>query len=224
MLKNSKNTWLSWSSGKDSAFTLYMLSIEKHYCVTGLLTTLTEPYHRVSMHGVREELLDLQGKLLNLPITKVFIPSECSNEIYNAKMQEVLSCAIQKKVECYGFGDLFLKDIREYREKQLSKTHITPIFPLWGQDTTQLSKRLIQTKHKAIVSCIDEQKLPLSFLGREYNESFLAELPNNVDPCGENGEFHTFVYASPLMKESIAVKTGEIVKSGSFAFIDLLSV
>lgn len=179
--------WMSWSTGKDSAFTLHELRSRPEYKdieVTGLLTTLTDSYHRVSMHAVREELLDLQAKALNLPIHKVRIPAKCTNEIYEARMSEAIIQAKQVGVSFMGFGDLFLEDIRQYRVSKLSGSGIEPIFPLWQRPTLRLAHEMIDSGMKAIITCVDPSKLPESFAGREFNSSVLSDLPEGVDPCG----------------------------------------
>ncbi len=213
---------VSWSSGKDSAYALYELKKLKQFEIVGLVTTLTEEYERVSMHGTREALLDLQAQRLGLQIFKIKIPSPCSNEIYETKMQALITQLESLRVTHFIFGDLFLTDIRAYREKQLAKTKIQPIFPLWERNTEQLSKQMISDEFKPIISCVDRSKLDASFSGRYYDEAFLQSLPKGVDPCGENGEFHTVVVNCPLFDKPIDCKVGEIVDREGFVFADII--
>ena len=184
---------LSWSSGKDSAMALHRILTTKQLEVVCLVTTVTDRYHRVSMHGVREELLDLQAKSLGYEIEKVQIPYPCPNEIYEEKMRRLLSKWKEQGVSHVIFGDLFLEDIRKYREEKLAQIGLTPVFPLWREDTTILAKEMIRVGFRGLVTCVDPKKLDPGFVGRQFGDSFLNDLPPEVDPCGENGEFHTFV-------------------------------
>lgn len=219
---DKQKTWMSWSTGKDSAFALFALRQEHNFKVTSLLTTITEPYYRVSMHGVREALLDQQAYQLGLPIQKIYIPNSCTNEIYQEKMKAGIKTARNIDISCISFGDIFLEDVKNYRIKMMNGTGIKPFFPLWGQCPKTLAHTIIQSGIKSVLTCVDLTKLPHSFLGREYNFDLLSELPANVDPCGENGEFHTFVYDSPLFMHSINIKHGECVTKDGFAFCDIL--
>lgn len=217
-----KKVWLCWSSGKDSAFALLELRKLADVEVTGLLTTLNETHHRVAMHAVREELVQQQADALNLPLFRVAIPYGCPNELYEIRMAEALSIALSRDVTHMAFGDLFLEDIRQYRECMLEPTSIQPLFPLWGRPTTALAEAMIDSGQKAVITCIDPKKLHATFAGREFDRSFLSDLPGNIDPCGENGEFHSFVYDSPLFKSPIPIQAGEIVERDGFVFADVL--
>ena len=215
---------MSWSSGKDSAFALYRLFTRDDIEVTGLLTTVTEDYQRVSMHAVREELLQLQAQALGLPLHKVKIPSKCTNEIYEERMKEAIQAAKKLNVSHMAFGDLFLEDIRNYRVDKLKGTGIEPLFPLWNYPTTELANEMIKSGLKAVITCIDPRVLPESFAGREFDKSLLADLPPEIDPCGENGEFHTFVYDGPMFRKPIPIQVGEKVKRDGFVFTDVLPI
>lgn len=213
---------MSWSSGKDSAFALYQLLARPDIEVTGLLTTVTEDYNRVSMHAVREDLLELQAKALGLPLHKVKIPSKCTNEIYEERMKEAIKEAKKLQVTHMAFGDLFLEDIRNYRIDKLKDSGIEPLFPLWNYPTKKLANEMIKSGLKAVVTCIDPKVIPESFAGRKFDASFLADLPSHVDPCGENGEFHTFVYDGPMFRRPIAIEVGETTLREGFIFTDVL--
>ena len=221
-LTNSPKAILSWSSGKDSAMALRRVLTTKEVDVVCLLTTTTYQFHRVSMHGVREELVHLQAKSLGYPLEKIQIPYPCPNEIYEQQMQNVLSGWKAKGVSHVIFGDLFLEDIRKYREEKLAQIHLKPVFPLWGESTAKLAKEMIQVGFRCVVTCVDPKKLDAGFAGRQFDDSFLRDLPPHVDPCGENGEFHTFVYDGPLFDEPIPVVVGESVLRDGFQFVDLL--
>ena len=217
-----KKTLLSWSSGKDSAWALYRLQQEPGIEVAGLFCTVNQEFDRVAMHGVRRELLDLQAERAGLPLDVIDIPYPCSNDEYEARMIAFIEQAKADQVEYCAFGDLYLEEVRRYREDNLAGTGITPLFPLWGIPTGELSREMINNGLKAIVTCIDPKSMPEQFAGKEYNESFLADIPNGVDPCGENGEFHSFAFAGPMFKESIEVSAGEIVHRDGFVFSELL--
>lgn len=216
-----KKAILSWSSGKDSAYALYQALKSREYEIVGLVTTVTESYQRVAMHGVREELLDLQARALGLPLEKIKIPSPCSEEIYERKMADSMSRWKKKGAEHVFFGDLFLEGIRAYREKQLSCLGLHGVFPLWGLDTGVLAQKMIHDGFKAILSCVDLKKLPIEFAGRKFNEDLLVAFPPGIDPCGENGEFHSFVYGAPIFKKEIPIKVGKTLGREGFAFADL---
>lgn len=219
MLKNK--VWVSWSSGKDSAYALHKLRQMNEYQVVGLLTTITEEYDRVSMHGVRCKLLEEQAKRVGLPLHIVAIPADCTYEIYESQMENLLQEAINQDVKHIAFGDLFLEDIRTYRETKMAAMNITPIFPLWGYSTKWLAQDMIKAGMKAILSCIDSRKLDSSFAGRQFNEALLFDLPMNVDHCAENGEFHTFVYDGPMFSSPIPISLGEKVQRDEFIFCDI---
>lgn len=213
---------LGWSGGKDSALALHEIHKIGRYDIT-LLTTVTEGYKRISMHGVREELLQAQANSLNLPLEKVYIPKECSNEKYDRQMENVLKRYLSSGYKSMIFGDIFLQGIREYREKNLAKVGMKAIFPLWNKNTTELSSTFIQNNFKAIITCVDNTALDESFAGRIYDEFFLDDLPDKADPCGENGEFHSFVFDGPIFNKPIKYTKGEIVlKNNRFYFCDLL--
>lgn len=217
-------TWMCWSSGKDSAFALYELKRRKNIEVCGLLTTVTKDYDRVSMHGVRRTLLEAQARVLKLPLEVVEIPPVCSNRDYEERMGVAIRKARAEGVTHMAFGDLYLQDVREYRERQLKGTGISPFFPLWHRPTEELSREIIESGTKAILSCVDTRKLGVSFSGREYDPKLLSELPQSIDPCGERGEFHTFVYDSPVFESPIRVTLGEKTVREGFAFTDILSL
>jgi uncharacterized protein (TIGR00290 family) len=213
---------LSWSTGKDCAFALSQLLPNKKYNVCGLLTTLTSQYQRVSMHSTREKLLQLQAERLNLPLYQVQIPAKCSNKIYEQHMAKMIDKLQTQQITHIVFGDIFLADIKQYREQQLKKTNLKPLFPLWQQPTKTLAKQIINSGFKAIITCIDTKKLPANFIGREYNLDFINALPKDADPCGENGEFHTFVYDAPIFSAPINFKTGALKKHDKFLYIDII--
>jgi len=212
----------SWSGGKDSALALYELQRTRKYEVSTLLTTITGEYDRISMHGVRSTLLEQQARSLGFPLEKVAISKNASNEEYQARMEITLAKFQGNGISSVVFGDIFLEDIRKYREEQLSKVGMRGLFPLWKRNTTNLSRTFVDLGFKAIVTCIDSRLIDKSFLGRLIDERFLAELPSNVDPNGENGEFHSFVFQGPIFRESISYTTGEIVERDPFYFCDLL--
>lgn len=214
---------LAWSGGKDSALALDELLRVEDYEVVGLLTTLTEGYDRVSMHGVRKALLEQQALSLGLPLEEVYIPQECSNEQYEARMQETMGRCAHAGITAVAFGDLFLEDIRAYREKKLSRAGLKAHFPLWHRKTTELARFFIDRGFEAVVTCVDSQALGFSFVGRNFDDGFLLDLPPGVDPCGENGEFHSFVGDGPLFRERIPFKKGEVVlRENRFYFCDLV--
>ncbi len=213
---------VAWSSGKDSAYALHVAQQSAELEVVGVLTTLTDPFDRVSMHGVREELLDLQTAALGLPCTKVRIPSPCPNETYERQMGEALSELRTAGVSHVVFGDLFLRDIRAYREAQLARVGMECVFPLWLRDTTDLAREVWASGVRAMLTCIDPRVLERQFAGREYGPELIEDLPGGVDPCGENGEFHTVVVAGPMFRQSIPVEVGPIVERDGFVFADVV--
>ena len=213
---------LSWSGGKDSSLAYYYIQ-EKNACeVVALLTTVTEGYDRVSMHGVRRALLERQAESLSLPLHEVFISKEATNDEYAAKMQAALTYFQKAGVSSVVFGDIHLADVRKYREDNLSKVGMKAIFPIWGRDTVELTRSFIDLGFKAIVTCVDSKVLDKTFAGRIIDKSFLAQLPANVDPCGENGEFHSFVFDGPIFNRRIQYTVGQIVLRDSFYFCDLI--
>jgi uncharacterized protein (TIGR00290 family) len=216
-----KRTLLSWSSGKDSAWSLYLLRNQTDCEVVGLLTTFNQEANRVAMHGVRRSLVEAQAKAAGVPLWDVDLPSPCSNADYEIIMKETCKSAVQEGIDYIAFGDLFLSDIRAYRQKQLEKTGLQPIFPVWGMPTRELAVSMIESGVRAKLTCIDSKLLAPEFAGREFNEQLLSDLPPEIDPCGENGEFHTFVYAGPMFERDLPVELGEIVSRDGFVFADL---
>jgi uncharacterized protein (TIGR00290 family) len=211
---------LSWSGGKDSALVLWTLR-RRLVEPEALITTVTESYERISMHGVRRNLLARQAEALGIPLVEVVIPPDCVNEIYEARMAKAFAAAPLAGVEAVAFGDLFLNDVRAYREQRLAAVGKRGLFPLWGQDTAALAREFIDAGFEATLVCVDPGALDAGFCGRRYDERLLAELPPGVDPCGENGEFHTFVSAGPIFTAPIACEIGEIVERDGFVFCDL---
>jgi uncharacterized protein (TIGR00290 family) len=210
-----------WSGGKDSALALHALSHRADVRVTGLLTTVTDEYDRISMHGVRRELLLQQAEALGLPLHEVRIPPQCVNPIYESRMEQALRAHLVEGVRTVAFGDIFLEDLREYRERNLAKLDMRAIFPIWKRDTRELAREFCQQGFRAIAVSIDSKKLDRSFAGRELTSEFFSALPAGVDPCGENGEFHTFVFAGPIFSRAIGVQRGEVVDRDGFTFCDL---
>ena len=217
-----KRTLLSWSSGKDSAWALHILRQQSDIEVVGLFSTVNQEFERVAMHAVRIELVHQQAESIGLPVLLIQIPYPCSNAEYAAIMREFVEQAKQQEIECFAFGDLFLEDVRIYREVSLADTGITPIFPLWGRSTKELANTMVASGLRAKITCVDPKYLSPEFSGKEYGELFLEQLPSNVDPCGENGEFHSFVYDGPMFEKAINVSIGETVSRDGFVFTDLL--
>jgi uncharacterized protein (TIGR00290 family) len=217
-----KKTLLSWSSGKDSAWALHILRRQPDIEVIGLFCTVNHEFGRVAMHAVRVELLQRQAEQAGLPVQLIPIPNPCSDSEYEAIMRDFIEEAKQQGVECFAFADLFLEDIRRYREANLAGTGISPIFPLWGIPTKQLSREMVNNGLRARITCIDPKHLTSDFAGQEYDISFLDRLPANVDPCGENGEFHTFAFDGPMFTEEVSLMVGETVSRDGFIFTDLL--
>jgi uncharacterized protein (TIGR00290 family) len=213
---------LSWSGGKDSALTLWTLRLQGVE-PEALITTVTDAYDRISMHGVRRELLSKQADATGIPLVEVRIPPACINEVYEARMTEAFASAPLASVEAVAFGDLFLEDVRAYREERLTASGRRGVFPLWGRDTGELAREFIAAGFQAFIVTLDPRALDASFAGRAYDEQLLAELPASVDPCGENGEFHTFVHAGPIFSEPIACETGEVVEREGFVFCDVIA-
>ena len=215
-------TLLSWSTGKDSAWALHVLRQRPDVTVVGLLTTINAAFDRVAMHGVRRALLEAQAEAAGLPLHVLEIPHPCPNADYERIMGAFVAEQAAAGVEAMAFGDLFLEDIRRYREAKLAGTGIAPLFPLWGIDTGQLAREMIAGGLEAYVTCVDPRKLPQSFAGRRFDLDLLADLPANIDPCAENGEFHTFACAGPMFDSPIAVKTGDVVTRDGFVFCDVM--
>lgn len=215
-------TLLSWSTGKDSAWALHKLRQRPDMNVVGLVTTINAAFDRVAMHGVRRALLEAQAAAAGLPLHVLPIPYPCPNEDYERIMGAFVAEQAAAGVEAIAFGDLYLEDIRRYREAKLAGTGIAPLFPLWGLDTRGLAHEMLDGGLQAHVTCVDPRKLPRSFAGRRFDAALLADLPAGVDPCAENGEFHTFASAGPMFARPIAVATGEVVTRDGFVFCDLI--
>jgi uncharacterized protein (TIGR00290 family) len=213
---------ISWSSGKDSAFALHEVRRAGEFEVVGALTTVTETFGRVSIHGVRQEILCAQLEAAGLPPTMVPIPYPCTNEIYETRMSRAIASALHDGITHIIFGDLFLQDIRAYREQKLAGTGITPLFPLWGRPTSQLAQQMIASGLEAYIATVDLKKLPAHFAGRKFDAQLLTDLPDGVDPCGENGEFHSCVVASPIFSRRLSLTPGERIEKDGYAYCDLV--
>jgi uncharacterized protein (TIGR00290 family) len=210
-----------WSGGKDSALALY--EARRQYDIVALLTTITEEYDRISMHGVRTALLDQQATSIGHPLHRVGIPPVCVNDVYEQRMREAMERYVRQGVRTVVCGDLFLEDIRRYREEKLALVGMTPVFPLWGRDTRKLARAFLDLGFRAVLCCVDGEKLDGNFAGREYDERLLAELPAPVDPCGENGEFHTFVFDGPLFANRVPFEVGSrVLRDRRFWYCDLI--
>ena len=212
---------ISWSSGKDSAWLVHMLRTQTDVSIAGLLTTINENAQRVAMHAVRTELLEAQASALDLPLWKVPIPSPCSNDEYARIMGDAVRRLVDDGFTHMAFGDLFLEDVRLYREQQLAGTGLTPLFPLFGADTAALACEMIASGLSARITCVNPKVLDRRFAGREFDAALLADLPAGVDPCGERGEFHSFAYAGPMFRRSIPIESGIVVERDGFVFADL---
>jgi uncharacterized protein (TIGR00290 family) len=214
---------LSWSGGKDSALALWTMREELGTPPAALLTTINEDYDRISIHGVRRELLHAQAAAVGLPLVEVGIPTECSNELYEERMGAALDAPALAEAKTFAFADLFLADIRAYREERLARVGREAIFPVWGRETTALARRFIEVGFGATLVTVDTEQLDASFVGRRFDAKLLADLPAGVDPCGENGEFHTFVDSGPVFDAPIPVEPGELRDEGRFVYRDLVS-
>jgi uncharacterized protein (TIGR00290 family) len=213
---------VSWSTGKDSAWTLHTLRQQHPHAIGGLLTTLNQAFDRVAMHAVRRRLLEAQADAAGFPLHAVHLPWPCSNAEYEQRMGEAVKTFVRDGFTHVAFGDLFLEDVRRYREERLAGTGLTPLFPLWKAKTTSaLAAEMIEGGLRAYLSCVDPRKLDPSFAGRAFDQSLLQDLPPAVDPCGENGEFHSFVWDGPMFQRPVAVKVGDIVDRDGFVFADL---
>lgn len=219
-----KKVLVSWSSGKDSAWAFYVLRQRHDMDVAGIFTTLNDAHQRVAMHAVRKELLEMQAEALGLPLSLIRIPYPCSDGVYQALMREFVEKAKKDGIAFMAFGDLFLESVRRYREENLKGAGIEPLFPLWGRPTKQLALDMIKEGLRARVTCVDPKKLPADFAGREFNDNFLSSLPLGCDPCGENGEFHSFVYDGPFFNAPLRVLPGAVVERDGFVFADILPV
>jgi|SRR5579872_491162 uncharacterized protein (TIGR00290 family) len=217
-----RNILLSWSSGKDSAWSLHVLRQRADVEVVGLLTTINSHFQRVAMHGTRYELLKSQAVAAHLPLWEVPLPWPCSNEVYEKSMAAACATAVQRGISGIAFGDLFLEDVRRYRENRLRGTGLEPLFPLWGRNTRELLSEMLNRGLRARIVCVDPSKLPAEFAGRDLDHEILASMPEGTDPCAENGEFHTFAYAGPMFREPLPIESGEIVTRDGFVFADVL--
>jgi uncharacterized protein (TIGR00290 family) len=215
-----KRVFLSWSSGKDSAWALHVMRRDPAIEVAGLLTTLNSEFDRVAMHGTRRTVLEAQAAAAELPLWIVPLPWPCTNEIYEERMAEVCARAVSERIDAIAFGDLFLADVRAYRERQLAGTGLEPMFPLWEIPTNALAQEMIAGGLRARLACIDTKQLPAHFAGRDFDVALLAELPAAADPCGERGEFHTCVYAGPMFSAPLALRAGEVVTRDGFTYAD----
>lgn len=217
-----KRVWLSWSSGKDSAWALHALQQDPDVEVTGLLTSINTEANRVSMHGVRRELLEAQAEAVGLPLHCVSLPAPCSNDDYERAMASELRGAASRGVSHIAFGDLFLEDVRAYRERQLVGTGLVPLFPIWASaaDTPAIARQMIARGIRAVIVCVDDQQLSSDFLGRAFDHQLLQDLPPSVDPCGERGEFHTLCHETPAFRNRLELVPGDIVRRGNLHFID----
>lgn len=213
-------TWLSWSSGKDSAWALHVLRQHGEYEVAGLLTTVNSAFARVAMHGTQAKVLRAQAAAAGLPLIEIPLPWPCSNEHYEAAMRSACDAAKRDGVEAMAFGDLYLQDVRRYREERLAGTGIAPVFPLWGRDTQALVREMIESGLRARITCVDPRKVPASFAGRELDAELMEDLPAGVDPCAENGEFHTCAYAGPMFSAPIVLEAGTVEEHDGFVFAD----
>ncbi len=216
-----KRILLSWSSGKDSAWSLHLLRQRGECEVVGLLTTFNEAADRVAMHAVRRALVEQQAAAAGIPLWAVPLPWPCSNEQYESLMAQTCAKAVTEGIDGIAFGDLFLEDVRAYRERQMKGTGLEPIFPVWGLPTRDLAQQMIASGLQAKLTCIDTAKLAPSFAGHDFDEAFLSALPAGIDPCGERGEFHSFVYGGPMLNRPLSVSVGETVLRDHFAFVDL---
>jgi uncharacterized protein (TIGR00290 family) len=222
-IEMTERVLFTWSGGKDSAMALYELQKAGGYEIAALLTTVTKDYDRISMHGVRRSLLEQQANSLDYRLEQVFISKGASNEEYEAKMQEILEKYLKTGVSVIAFGDIFLEGVRKYREENLSKIGMKAIFPIWKRNTAELAKTFVDLGFKAVITCVDSKVLDKGFVGRHFDDQFLSELPSNVDPCGENGEFHSFVYDGPIFRERLLYGLGEVVfRDDRFYFCDLI--
>jgi uncharacterized protein (TIGR00290 family) len=215
-----KRVLLSWSSGKDSAWALHLLRQDPNIELVGLLTTLNTEFNRVAMHGTRRSVLEAQAEAARLLLLIIPLPWPCSNEIYEQRMADACNRAIEERIDAIAFGDLFLADVRAYREKQLKPTGLEPLFPLWEIPTDKLAREMIAGGLRAKLACVDTTQLAGSFAGRDFDEALLHDLPPETDPCGERGEFHTCVYAGPMFSAPLQIEPGEVVNRDGFVFAD----
>ena len=217
-----KRTLLSWSSGKDSAWALHLLQQDPGIELLGLFTVMNQKYNRVSMHATRLEMLQRQAQAVGLPVETINLPDPCTIEEYDATMRRFVTESTNKRIECMAFGDLFLEDVRKYRENQLKGTGIDPLFPLWGIPTSELAEQMQSAGLEAYISSVDLKKLPSRFAGQKWSRDLIAEFPKDCDPCGENGEIHTVVVGGPMFRKTILVRIGDIVNRNGFAYADII--
>jgi uncharacterized protein (TIGR00290 family) len=223
MMPHKETVALSWSGGKDSSMAAYHLLASQKYEVAALLTTVTQGFDRISMHGVRRSLLLQQAESLGIALHQIMIPEDCSNEIYEARMQAAWSELKSQGITKIAFGDLFLADVKQYRDERLAQAGMTGLYPIWMRDTAELVRTFIGLGFKAVLCCVDTQALDSSFAGREIDQALLNDLPDGADPCGERGEYHSFVYAGPIFREPIACTVGErVMRAGRFNYCDIL--
>jgi len=222
IMPSMKRVLLSWSSGKDSAWTLHVLRQSGDCEIAGLLTTVNTEFDRVAMHGTRKSVLEAQARAAGLPLWIVPLPWPCSNEVYEQRMRDTCDRAVREGLNAIAFGDLFLEDIRAYREAQLKSTGLRPLFPLWERPTATLAREMMAGGLRAKLTCVDTKQLPASFAGREFDAQVLNELPPAADPCGERGEFHSCVYAGPMFSAPVDLEPGEVVHRDGFAYADFL--
>ena len=220
----SKNIFLSWSGGKDSSLALYEIQKANTYRVAALLTTITEDYDRISMHGVRVALLEKQAESLGLPLKKILIPKDSTNAIYEARMRALLEEGLREGIDTVAFGDIFLEDLKLYRERNLAQLGMKGLFPIWKRDSAELARTFIDLGFKAVLVCVDANILDSTFAGRPYDRDLLRDLPPHVDPCGENGEFHSFAFDGPIFKHPIKHTRGEVVQRDHYCFCDFVPV
>lgn len=214
---------IGWSGGKDSALALHRAIKDSTFDVCRLVTTVTSEYDRISVHGVRRELLSAQSSSVKIPLQEVVIPPVCSNEIYEKNMIETLRQLKIEGIDHVIFGDIFLEDVKEYRDRLLETVGVTGFYPIWGEDSLELAEQFIRVGFRAVIVCVDTTQLPAIFAGREFNEEFLSDLPDGVDPCGENGEFHTFVYDGPVFSSPVPITRGrQVLRDNRFLYQDLL--
>ncbi|MGD0819253.1 MAG: ATP-binding protein [Desulfomonilia bacterium] len=219
-----KKTLLSWSSGKDSAWALHLLQQDPQIELLGMFTVMNQKYSRVSMHATRLEMLQRQAEAVGLPIQTISLPDPCTNEQYDAIMRHFVTESVNKGIECMAFGDLFLEDVRKYRENQLKGSGIDPLFPLWGIPTSDLAEQMLSAGLEAYVSSVDLKKLPSRFAGQKWSRDLIVEFPKDCDPCGENGEIHTVAVGGPMFRKTVLVKVGDVVNRKGFAYADIIPI
>jgi uncharacterized protein (TIGR00290 family) len=220
IIRTMKRVLMSWSSGKDCAWALHLLNCDPDVEVCGLLTTVNAEFDRVAMHGTRRSVLEAQAVAASLPLWVVPLPWPCSNAVYEERMAEACQRAVEKQIDAMAFGDLFLEDVRAYRERQLKPTGLEPLFPIWGKPTHELAEEMLAGGLKARITCVDSKQLPAEFAGREFDAAFLCDLPESADRCGEQGEFHSCVYAGPMFSSSISLTAGDVVNRDGFVYAD----